>query len=58
MKLAREQNRKVMVAAIDSTNLASIKLHTSYGFKESARMPHVAQKHGRLLDLVLMQLEL
>ncbi|MEN9882129.1 MAG: hypothetical protein RI916_556 [Actinomycetota bacterium] len=56
--LAREQQRKVMVAAIDSTNLASIKLHASYGFKESARMPHVAQKHGQLLDLVLMQLEL
>jgi L-amino acid N-acyltransferase YncA len=58
IRLAREQNRKVMVAAIDSTNLASIKLHASYGFKESARMPHVAQKHGQLLDLVLMQLEL
>jgi phosphinothricin acetyltransferase len=58
MRLAKEQNRKVMVAAIDSTNLASIKLHASYGFKESARMPHVAQKHGQLLELVLMQLEL
>lgn len=56
--LAREQNRKVMVAAIDSTNTASINLHAAYGFKESARMPHVAQKHGEFLDLVLMQLEL
>ena len=58
MSLAKEQNRKVMVAAIDSTNLASIKLHASYGFKESARMPHIAQKHGQPLELVLMQLEL
>jgi phosphinothricin acetyltransferase len=58
MELAREQSRKVMVAAIDSTNLASIKLHAGYGFKESARMPHIAQKHGKLLELVLMQLEL
>jgi len=58
MSLAREQNRKVMVAAIDSTNSASIKLHASYGFKESARMPHIAQKHGQPLELVLMQLEL
>jgi phosphinothricin acetyltransferase len=58
MKLAREQNRKVMVAAIDSTNLASIKLHAGYGFQESARMPHIAQKHGQPLELVLMQLEL
>jgi phosphinothricin acetyltransferase len=58
MDLAREQERKVMVAAIDSTNTASINLHAAYGFKESARMPCVAQKHGQLLDLVLMQLEL
>ena len=58
MDLAREQERKVMVAAIDSTNTASINLHAAYGFKESARMPRVAQKHGQLLDLVLMQLEL
>jgi len=58
MKLAREQNRKIMVAAIDSTNIASIKLHAGYGFQESARMPHIAQKHGQLLELVLMQLEL
>ena len=58
MDLAREQERKVMVAAIDSTNTASINLHAAYDFKESARMPRVAQKHGQLLDLVLMQLEL
>jgi phosphinothricin acetyltransferase len=58
MSLAREQNRKVMVAAIDSTNTASINLHAAYGFKESARMPHIAQKHGQPLELVLMQLEL
>ena len=56
--IAREQQRKVMIAAIDSTNIASINLHAAYGFKESARMPHVAQKHGQLLDLVLMQLGL
>jgi L-amino acid N-acyltransferase YncA len=58
MKLAREQNWKVMVAAIDSTNIASIKLHAGYGFKESAHMPHVAQKHGQLLELVLMHVQL
>ena len=58
MDLARGQERKVMVAAIDSTNTASINLHAAYGFKESARMPRVARKHGQLLDLVLMQLEL
>jgi phosphinothricin acetyltransferase len=58
IKLAQDQNRKIMVAAIDSTNIASINLHAGYGFIETARMSHVAQKHGQLLNLVLMQLEL
>ena len=47
--------RRVMVAAIDSTNVGSIALHLKYGFVETARMPHVAQKKNELLDLVLMQ---
>jgi phosphinothricin acetyltransferase len=55
---ARQQNRLVMIAAIDSTNEQSIGLHAAYGFVESARMPRVAEKHGQFLDLVLMQLML
>ena len=42
MDLAREQERKVMIAAIDSTNTASINLHAAYGFKESASMIQIA----------------
>ena len=49
------QGRKIMVAAIDSKNIGSINLHTQYDFIETARMPHIAQKHGKLLTLVLMQ---
>jgi len=55
ISLATAQKRKVMVAAIDSTNIGSIALHLKYGFIETARMPHVAQKKNELLDLVLMQ---
>ncbi len=47
-----------MIAAIDSTNVESIALHLTYGFKESGRLPQVAEKHGELLNLVLMQLVL
>jgi phosphinothricin acetyltransferase len=55
---ARQENRHVMVAAIDSTNEISIALHAAHGFLESARMKQIAIKHGVYRDLVLMQLNL
>ena len=55
---AKSEGRHIMVAAIDSTNHASISLHAAYGFTESARMPEIAKKHDTYLDLVLMQLVL
>lgn len=45
----------VMVAGIEAGNLASIRLHERFGFREVARMPEVGIKFGRWLDLVLMQ---
>ncbi|HAC58419.1 N-acetyltransferase family protein [Parvibaculum sp.] len=45
----------VMVAGIEASNLASIRLHERCGFHEVARMPEVGRKFGRWLDLVLMQ---
>lgn len=33
-----------------------MRLHTECGFVETARMPQVAWKFGRWLDLVMMQL--
>ncbi|ANW05384.1 GNAT family N-acetyltransferase [Bradyrhizobium icense] len=47
--------KHVMVAGIEETNTASIRLHNSLGFREVGRMPHVGTKFGRWLDLVLMQ---
>lgn len=45
----------VMVGAIDSDNIDSIRFHERLGFVETARMPEVGYKFGRWLDLVLMQ---
>jgi phosphinothricin acetyltransferase len=48
-------NKHVMVAGIEATNTASIRLHVSVGFREVGRMPQVGCKFGRWLDLVFMQ---
>jgi len=55
INLAIAQNRRVMIAAIDSKNSGSIALHAKYGFTETARMPGVAKKNGSLLTLILLQ---
>lgn len=55
---ARASSKHTMVAAIDSTNEASIRFHQRLGFVEVARMPGVGAKFGRWLDLVLLQLGL
>jgi phosphinothricin acetyltransferase len=52
---ARGQGMHVMVAAVDSENLDSIRFHERLGFSEVARMPEVGRKFDRWLDLVLMQ---
>ncbi|MGH9081579.1 MAG: GNAT family N-acetyltransferase [Acidimicrobiales bacterium] len=55
---ARRAGKRVLVAAIDSTNVRSITFHAKMGFVEVARMPGVGEKWGKRLDLVLMQLDL
>ncbi len=50
--------KHVIVAAITSENMASLRLHEKLGFVETARMPQVGQKFGRWLDLVFLQLQL
>lgn len=52
---AAEQGVHVMVGGIDAANEGSIRMHERLGFHETARMPEVAHKFGRWLDLVLMQ---
>lgn len=56
--LAKKLGKERMVGAIDATNLASLRLHEKHGFVEVGRMPGVAEKFGRKLDLVLLQKDL
>ena len=55
---ARSCGKHVMVAAIESGNLASIRLHERLGFVTTGQMPQVGIKFGRWLDLTFMQLAL
>lgn len=52
---AKDSGIHVLVAAIDSENKPSIRLHENLGFVEVGRLPQTGQKFGRWLDLVLMQ---
>ena len=55
---ARTCGKHVMVAAIESGNQASIRLHERLGFTTTGQMPQVGIKFGRWLDLTFMQLTL
>ncbi|MEO8492598.1 MULTISPECIES: N-acetyltransferase family protein [unclassified Pseudomonas] len=55
---ARTCGKHVMVAAIESGNAASIRLHERLGFITTGQMPQVGIKFGRWLDLTFMQLTL
>lgn len=52
---ARQSGKRVMVGAIDSTNVRSIAFHARMGFFEVGRLPGIGEKWGRQLDLVLVQ---
>ncbi len=45
-----------MIAAIESTNITSIRLHEKFGFRTVGELPEVGYKFDRWLDLTLMQL--
>lgn len=55
---AKEGGQHVLVAAIESTNQPSIRLHEKLGFEMVGEMKEVGIKFGEWLDLVLMQLKL
>ena len=50
------RGKHTMIAAVDSTNEASIRFHERLGFTEVAHLPQVGAKFGRWLDLVLLKL--
>ena len=53
---AQDCDKHVMVAAIESANAASVRLHQRAGFIITGQMPQVGTKFGRWLDLTFMQL--
>lgn len=55
---ARSAGIHVIVAGIDAGNSASFHLHESLGFERVALMVQVGTKHGRWLDLAMLQLRL
>lgn len=52
---ARIADVHVMVGAIDSDNVASLRFHERLGFTPVALMPQVGRKFERWLDLILVQ---
>lgn len=55
---AKRLELRTLIGGIDAGNTRSLKLHADLGFVETARMPNVAWKFGRWLELVFMQLVL
>jgi L-amino acid N-acyltransferase len=53
---AKQQDLHAIIAGIDATNTASIRLHESFGFREVAHFREVGYKFGRWLDLKFLEL--
>jgi L-amino acid N-acyltransferase len=56
IEAALRQSYHAIVASIDATNDASIRLHRSFGFEEVAHFRQVGYKFGRWLDLKFLEL--
>lgn len=55
LERARAAGLHTVVAAVDGANEGSVRFHERLGFEVVARMPELGFKHGRWLDLVLLQ---
>lgn len=53
---AKAKKYHAMIAAIDSTNEVSIKLHQQFGFEEVAHFKQVGYKFDKWLDLKFLEL--
>lgn len=58
IEAARKLDMHTILAGIDASNEASIKLHEWFGFKEVAHFKEVGYKFDRWLDLKFLQLVL
>ncbi len=56
IEAARQLQMHTIIASIEAGNEASLRLHKSFGFGESAHFKEVGYKFGRWLDLKFLQL--
>lgn len=56
IEAARQRGLHTLIAGIDASNEASLRLHRHFGFEEVAHLRQVGWKFDRWLDLKLMQL--
>ena len=56
VEAARAMQMHAIVAGIEASNEASIRLHQNFGFKEVAHFREIGYKFGRWLDLKFLQL--
>ncbi len=52
---AKERGLRAIIAAIDATNTASIRLHARFGFEQVGHFKQVGFKFDRWLDVVYME---
>lgn len=55
IRRGEELGLRSIIAAVDATNPASLRLHVHCGFKEVGRLPQVGYKFDRWLELVYLQ---
>lgn len=55
---ARARGLRAVIAAIDASNTASLKLHEGFGFVQVGLFRRVGYKFGRWLDVAYFELEL
>ena len=53
--VARKQGVHVLIGGVSSANPAAIAFHEALGYDQASRLVQVGRKHGRWLDLILMQ---
>lgn len=58
IEAAGRMNLHVMIACVDASNEASVRLHRRHGFVEVSHFREVGRKFGRWLDVVHLQLTL
>jgi phosphinothricin acetyltransferase len=53
---ARQRSLHAIIAVIDASNEASVRLHAAFGFETVGRFKEVGYKFGRWLDVLYMEL--